>query len=334
MEAVLRRLPSPSSAPPGFLFHPIPLRDRPSQKVSEKGAAACRCSCLFSDSLSSWRRQQGQKKPQLWPDWRDGYGRRAGRVVVVAAKKKKKSGKSGTDGFLPNENEFFFPEAVLLKKKTTQEDGRVLPEFADAEEEKLFEFLNLQLENNLDMERMRHYEVVYLIHENYLNEVDSVTSKIQDFIREKRGKIWRLNNWGLRRLAYKIKKAKNANYILMNFELDAKFINDFKSLLDKEERIIRHLVIKRDEAITKDCPPPPEFHTLQAGGINEGVDEEHYDGEQGWNDEMESEMGGYNDDEDEFGDNIIFVDDKEDDNDVPQRDAKSSKVKQKVRTAS
>lgn len=123
-----------------------------------------------------------------------------------------------------------------------------------------------------------------------------------DFLREKKGKVWRLNDWGLRRLAYKIKKAKNAYYVLMNFELDAKWINDFKSLLDKDERVIRHLVMKRDRAETKDCPPPPEFHTLQAGT----------------DDEDETNFDGYDDD----NDGIVVVDD--DDNDVKEEHSRSS----------
>ncbi|KAK9093232.1 hypothetical protein Syun_028143 [Stephania yunnanensis] len=57
---------------------------------------------------------------------------------------------------------------------------------------------------------MRHYEVIYLIRENYVEDVDSVKSKTEGFMREKKGKVWRLNDWGMRRLAYKMKKAKNA----------------------------------------------------------------------------------------------------------------------------
>ncbi|KAK9288280.1 hypothetical protein L1049_016731 [Liquidambar formosana] len=216
-----------------------------------------------------------------------------------------------------------FPEAVLLKEKKVQEDGTLLPEFADAEEQKLFEFLNLQLESDLNVERMRHYEVVYLIHENHVEEVEKVNEKVQDFLREKKGKIWRLNDWGLRRLAYKIKKAKNAHYILMNFELEAKWINDFKNMLDKDERIIRHLVIKRDEAITEDCPPPLEFHTLRAG-MEDNDDEEdddidYYDDED--EGEGEIDLDGYDDD---GGDVTILV--GSDDDDREDRNTKSASV--------
>lgn len=75
----------------------------------------------------------------------------------------------------------------------------------------------------------------------------------------------------------------------MNFELDAKWINDLKNLLDKDERVIRHLVMKRDRAETEDCPPPPEFHTLQAG----------------MDDEDETGL----DDYDDIDDGIVDVDD-------------------------
>ncbi|KAJ8445728.1 hypothetical protein Cgig2_026055 [Carnegiea gigantea] len=176
--------------------------------------------------------------------------RRTRRPLVVEAKKgnekenKNKNSKPGTHSFGLKQDETTgpFPEAVLLKEKKVKEDGRVLPEFADAEEEELFEFLNLQLESDLNLEEMRHYEVVYLIHQDHKDEVEAVNSKIQDFLREKQGRVWRFSDWGMRRLAYKIKKATHARYILMNLELPAQWTDEFKSMLDKDERVIRHLV--------------------------------------------------------------------------------------------
>ncbi|KAJ7980429.1 30S ribosomal protein S6 [Quillaja saponaria] len=249
--------------------------------------------------------------------------------VIVRAKKKDK--KEDTHSFIskPDEATGPFPEAVLLKQKKVREDGKVLPEFADAEEEQLFESLMLELESDLNVDQRRHYEVVYLIHEKHVEEVESVNEKVQEFLREKKGKIWRFNDWGMRRLAYKIKKAKRANYILMNFELDAKWINDFKSVLDKDERVIRHIVIKMDEAITEDCPPPPEFHSLRA---NMDDDEEEHDYDDAHEDENfeddwdeEEEMDG-NDADTEDG--IIFVNS---DDDGKEYNASSSIGQQETR---
>lgn len=152
---------------------------------------------------------------------------------------------------------------------------------------------------------------------------DMYKISVAEFLREKKGKVWRLSDWGMRRLAYKIKKAKYAHYILMNFELEAKWINEFKSMLDMDERIIRHLVIKRDAAITEDCPPPPEFHTLRAGVDDDSEEDEMDDyeseDEMDWDDEDEDED---EDELDDYGDDIEdgvivvnTVDDEDDDDD-------------------
>ncbi|KAG8372841.1 hypothetical protein BUALT_Bualt12G0108900 [Buddleja alternifolia] len=178
--------------------------------------------------------------------------------IVAAAKKdnkninKKKKDDSHSFVSRPDEATGPFPEAVLLKEKKVEEGGRLMPEFADVEERELFEALNLQLESDIDVDQMRHYEVVYLIHEDHKEEVENVNIKVQEFLKEKKGKIWRFSDWGMRRLAYKIQKAKNAHYILMNFELEPKWINDFKTMLDRDERVIRHLVMKKDKAETED----------------------------------------------------------------------------------
>ncbi|KAG9457768.1 hypothetical protein H6P81_002276 [Aristolochia fimbriata] len=250
-----------------------------------------------------------------------GVGRR--KLVIAAAKKKKVD----THSFVPKPDEATgpFPEAVLLKRREIQNDGNALPEFADAEEEKLFEILNLQLESDLNVERIRHYEVVYLIHEDCLEEVPRVISKAEDFIKEKKGKIWRLSNWGLRRLAYKIKKATHANYILMNFEIEARWINDFKSMLDKDERVIRHLVMKRVEAITEDCPPPPEFHTLRANSMDESDDDDEFDEDAEWNDEDELDAEGY--DENDVNAGIVYVGDDAENEEDTRSDPDGSREK-------
>lgn len=139
---------------------------------------------------------------------------------------------------------------------------------------------------------------------------DYIFSNVADFLGEKRGTIWRINDWGMRRLAYKIQKAKNAHYFLMNFEMEAKWINDFKTMLDKDERVIRHLVMKRDEAITEDCPPPPEFHSLRAG-IDDDYEQEEEEDMDYDNEDVDDEWDG--EDETDEGDGLIFVNSDEDD---------------------
>lgn len=92
----------------------------------------------------------------------------------------------------------------------------------------------------------------------------------------------------------------------MNFEIEAKWINEFKSLLDKDERVIRHLVMKQDEAITEECIPPPEFQTLRAD-MDDNDDDDVDDDD---DDDEEDEDVTNVDDGDDTG--IIYVDEDED----------------------
>lgn len=108
----------------------------------------------------------------------------------------------------------------------------------------------------------------------------------------------------------------------MNFEMEAKWINDFKNLLDKDERVIRHLVMKKDKAETEDCPPPPEYHTLCADDDDDDEEEEvDYDDEEDdmdyddGDDEVEAELEMYDDDDDDDPDGVIYVDDDDDEDD-------------------
>lgn len=149
-----------------------------------------------------------------------------------------------------------------------------LPDFFEVDRDAAA--FNLIFESTKALETARHYEVVFLVHEDHVEEVQDVIQKVKDFIEEKKGKIFRLNDWGMRKLAYKIKKAKRANYILMNIQIEGKEINEFKSLLDKDERVIRHLVMTMKKAETKETVPPPEFSSIRD---EEGLDEEDSDEE-------------------------------------------------------
>ncbi|KAJ7515207.1 hypothetical protein O6H91_22G005600 [Diphasiastrum complanatum] len=102
----------------------------------------------------------------------------------------------------------------------------------------------------------------------------------------------------MRNLAYKIKKASRANYILMNIEMSSQAIDGLKALLDKDERVIRHLVMKEKKAITEPTEPPEEYFPTQASeddhssSVDENVtDEEGEDEEAEEEEEVEDEEG-------------------------------------------
>ncbi len=98
---------------------------------------------------------------------------------------------------------------------------------------------------------MRHYEIVFLVHPDQSEQVPAMVERYRGMIENGGGSIHRLEDWGRRRLAYPIQKLHKAHYILMNVECGQDVLDEITSLFRYNDAVLRHLVIKRDEAITE-----------------------------------------------------------------------------------
>ena len=101
---------------------------------------------------------------------------------------------------------------------------------------------------------MRHYEIVFLVHPDQSEQVPAMIEKYRSGIEGRSGKIHRLEDWGRRQLAYPIQKIHKAHYVMMNAECDQESLDELVSAFRFNDAVIRHLVIRRDEAITDASP--------------------------------------------------------------------------------
>ena len=99
--------------------------------------------------------------------------------------------------------------------------------------------------------RMRHYEIVFLVHPDQSEQVPAMIERYRTIIEGKGGHIHRLEDWGRRQLAYPINKIHKAHYVLMNIECGQDSLNELTSGFRFNDAVIRNLVIVRDEAITQ-----------------------------------------------------------------------------------
>ena len=65
------------------------------------------------------------------------------------------------------------------------------------------------------------------------------------------GKIHRLEDWGRRQLAFPMQHLAKAHYVLMNIEVSQTVLDELLSGFRFNDAVLRHLVIKRDEAVTE-----------------------------------------------------------------------------------
>ena len=101
--------------------------------------------------------------------------------------------------------------------------------------------------------KLRHYEVVFLVHPDQSEQVPAMIERYQALITQK-GKIHRLEDWGRRPLAYPINKVMKAHYVLMNIECDQATINELDENFRYNDAVIRKLVQRVDHAITEPSP--------------------------------------------------------------------------------
>lgn len=99
---------------------------------------------------------------------------------------------------------------------------------------------------------MRHYEIVFLVDAEQTSQVAGMIENYRDIIKEDGGHMHRMEDWGVRQLAYPIKKLNNAHYVLMNIECSSEALGKIKYSFQFNDAVIRDLIIRRDEAITKE----------------------------------------------------------------------------------
>ncbi len=98
---------------------------------------------------------------------------------------------------------------------------------------------------------MRHYEIVFLVHPDQSEQVEGMVERYRSTIESANGKIHRFEDWGRRQLAYPIQKIHKAHYVLLNVECNQDTMDEIVGAFRFNDAVIRHMVIRRNEAITE-----------------------------------------------------------------------------------
>jgi len=81
--------------------------------------------------------------------------------------------------------------------------------------------------------------------------------RYEDLITSNDAKIFNVDRWGMRKLAYDINKQQQGNYTLFQFEADPKIIHDLDRACRLDEAVLRHLIISSPEGFEPE-PEEPE----------------------------------------------------------------------------
>jgi len=101
---------------------------------------------------------------------------------------------------------------------------------------------------------MRHYEIVFMVHPDQSEQVPAMIDRYKEMVAAGNGNVHRVEDWGRRRLAYMINNVHKAHYILVNIECDLNVLGEIEKNFKFNDSVLRHLVIRRKEAITEESP--------------------------------------------------------------------------------
>ena len=99
---------------------------------------------------------------------------------------------------------------------------------------------------------MTQYEVAVLYDPGLEVDLSKAEDRVKKIITDNGGQVTATDNWGKRKLAYKIKGNEHAIYVFYTVELPSESVQKVESTLNITDEVIRFLITKPDlKAIAK-----------------------------------------------------------------------------------
>lgn len=99
---------------------------------------------------------------------------------------------------------------------------------------------------------MTKYESVLIARQDLgASQVNNLISDFSKVIADQGGEVVRVDNWGLKNLAYRMKKNRKGYYVLLNIEAPAQAIAEYERLMRVNEDVIRYMTVKVDDFSTE-----------------------------------------------------------------------------------
>ena len=96
---------------------------------------------------------------------------------------------------------------------------------------------------------VKQYETVFIVtpvlSEDQMKET---VEKYTNFLKDRGAEIVYTNNWGMRKLAYPIRKKNTGFYYLIEFNAEGSVIADLEIAYKRDERLLRFLTVSLDKS--------------------------------------------------------------------------------------
>jgi len=121
---------------------------------------------------------------------------------------------------------------------------------------------------------MRIYEELFIAKPDATEEeIDALNGQLEKVIQETGGKLEKTDKWGVRRLAYRVKKCNEGRFVLLVFHAAPETVKEVERRLRVSDLVVKYLTVRMDEklkwldkrkkrraarAAKKPAAPPPQ----------------------------------------------------------------------------
>jgi len=130
------------------------------------------------------------------------------------------------------------------------------------------------------------YESVFIARQDIATtQVDTLGEQFTKIIEGLEGKVTKREYWGLRNLAFRIKKNRKGHYVLLNVDASAAAVTEMERNMRINEDVLRYLTVKVEEH------DPNQSPILQRDRERDR-DRDGRDGRTGWDERSAAEAAG------------------------------------------
>lgn len=92
------------------------------------------------------------------------------------------------------------------------------------------------------------YESVFIIRQDVSSQhVEGLSERYTEMIQEYGGQVAKSEYWGLKNLAYRVKKNRKGHYMMFNIDGPSAAVNEFERNMRLSEDVLRYMTIRVDE---------------------------------------------------------------------------------------
>ncbi len=100
---------------------------------------------------------------------------------------------------------------------------------------------------------MRHYETTYVLRPNLgEDQFTEIIERTNAIITGDGGTVIEVDRWGMRKLAYEIKKEVQGYYVYVNYAAPGKTVDEIERIFRIDDRLLRYLTIKLADSIDQE----------------------------------------------------------------------------------